>query len=221
MNWTKFKKSFEPPEGLSIHLDLGCGARPRNSFEASQVIGVDVATPDFDFCVPNYSFVAVEIGAKLPFPDSFFDSVSAFDFIEHIPRISHLQGETATYLQYLNEIYRVTKPGGLFLAFTPRFPHPAAVADPTHVNFVTKDSINYIAGPAYAKKLNYGLTADFEVALNLPVFSSHPILSESLLLEDVRSSFAERFLLRSKDVLARVLGLQPARSHMLWVLRKR
>ena len=40
----------------------------------------------------------------------------------------------------MSEIYRILKPGGRFLSFTPAFPAAAAFRDPTHVNIITVET---------------------------------------------------------------------------------
>ena len=74
----------------------------------------------------------------IPYPDCSFDSISAFDFIEHVPRILAINQESTKFpfVELMSEIWRVLKPNGMFYALTPAFPHGAAFHDPTHVNFI-------------------------------------------------------------------------------------
>lgn len=70
---------------LDKHLDLGCGDKPRNPFRANNLYGVDIRDvreiklQDFNYKKANI------IKEGIPFSDGFFDSVSAFDFLEHVP----------------------------------------------------------------------------------------------------------------------------------------
>jgi SAM-dependent methyltransferase len=103
----------------------------------------------------------------LPYESNFFDSVSAFDFLEHIPRV--LLADNSEYIfpfiHLMNEIHRVLKPGGYFLAATPAFPYVEAFQDPTHVNILTKNTLKYFVGDkAYAR--NYGYLGNFEIVMN-------------------------------------------------------
>ena len=53
--------------------------------------------------------------SKIPYSDNEFDFVTAFDFIEHIPRIILDNGKVKyPFIEIMNEIYRVLKPNGLF-----------------------------------------------------------------------------------------------------------
>jgi SAM-dependent methyltransferase len=125
-------------------LDLGCGAKPRNPFNADEVYGIDVRE-DLDNRVKQAD-LAVE---PIPFPDAFFEYVSAYDFIEHIPRIVYAPHRRNAFIELMNEIYRVLKPNGVFLSSTPCYPHPSAFVDPTHVNFITEGTF-----PLYFDNVN-------------------------------------------------------------------
>jgi hypothetical protein len=45
----------------------------------------------------------------------------------------------------MNEIWRILKPNGIFLARTPAYPSAAAFQDPTHVNIITDQTVSYFA----------------------------------------------------------------------------
>lgn len=116
-------------------LDLGCGKRPKNPFNADEFFGVDVR----DDLANNIrsADLAVE---PIPFEDEMFHFVTAFDFIEHIPRVIYLPKRRNAFIEMMNEVYRVLKPGGLFVSMTPAFPHAVAYRDPTHVNIITDET---------------------------------------------------------------------------------
>lgn len=143
------------------HLDLGCGARPRNPYQRSQLCGVDIrplgSTPGFEYRTANLSL------EPIPYGDAEFGSVSAFDFIEHIPRIlpaADLRGTRFPFIQLMNEVWRVLAPGGRFYALTPAYPHVEAFTDPTHVNIITASTHEYFCGDAPLGAM-YGFTGSF------------------------------------------------------------
>lgn len=148
----------------TVHLDLGCGSRARNPYQRQKLIGCDFAELEQLTPVDNFAFVAVDLSKnRLPFEDATFDSVSAFDFIEHIPRQAYRINGTIVFpfMELMSEIYRVLKPNGIFLASTPAYPRPEAFQDPTHVNFITEKTHEYFCGDApYAER--YGFTGRFE-----------------------------------------------------------
>lgn len=116
-------------------LDLGCGAHPRNPFHADGMFGVDVRDDLGDHVRP-----ADLIVEPIPYDDNSFDYLSAFDFIEHLPRVVYTPKRRNAFIEFMNEAYRVVKPGGYFLSSTPAYPHAVAFRDPTHVNIITDET---------------------------------------------------------------------------------
>jgi SAM-dependent methyltransferase len=154
----KYKLS---PSSSSKSLDLGCGANPRNPFGAKEVFGVDIRS-DLSRDI-RQADLAIE---AIPFGSDLFDFCTAFDVLEHIPRNSWGNGTCRlAFIELLNEIHRVLKPGGLFLHHTPAFPSKEAFKDPTHVNIITEDTMpNYFCEPfSSAKQLGYGFSGSFEL----------------------------------------------------------
>jgi SAM-dependent methyltransferase len=146
---------------MSKHLDLGCGPVPRNPYRRAQLFGVDIAAGATSSSVEvRRANLAVE---PIPYADNSFDSVSAFDFLEHVPRILPLASGAGTrfpFVELMNEISRVLRPSGLFYALTPCYPAAAAFSDPTHVNIMTIDSHRYFTGDAPLARM-YGFNGHF------------------------------------------------------------
>lgn len=120
---------------MTTTLDLGCGASPRNFFNADEVYGIDVRDD-----VDNKIYRADLVVEPIPFADGFFDFVTAHDFLEHVPRIIYNPQRRAPFVELMNEVWRVLKVDGRFLSFTPAFPHGPAFRDPTHVNIITDET---------------------------------------------------------------------------------
>ncbi len=142
------------------HLDIGCGSNPRNPFGHDELYGVDILDKEMaDF---NYQKCNVVL-EKLPFGDSTFDSVSAYDFLEHIPRFAIINNDTQfPFVNFMNEAHRVLKPGGVFYAITPFYPREEAFVDPTHINIITKKTHDYFTAPKHSARM-YGFTGSFEI----------------------------------------------------------
>lgn len=120
---------------MTKSLDLGCGAEPKNTFNADEVFGIDIKA------IPHPRVVQVDLAIdSIPFEDDFFDFVTAYDFLEHVPRIVYMPARRNSFVEVMNEIYRVLRVGGVFLSFTPAFPQGAAFCDPTHVNIITEET---------------------------------------------------------------------------------
>lgn len=145
---------------MSRALDLGCGSTPRNPFNADEVFGVDV--------LENLSAnikkadLAVE---PIPFADESFEYVSAHDFIEHIPRVVYAPARRNSFVELMNEVYRVLKVGGMFLSLTPAYPHTIAFQDPTHVNIITEDTFRLYFDNVNRWAACYGFKGAFSVRM--------------------------------------------------------
>lgn len=109
---------------MTISLDLGCGETIRNPYQALKVVGLDIQDAD----------LAIE---PIPYKDNLFDFVTAYDFLEHIPRLLYVPHRRYPFVELMSEIWRVMRVGGKFLSSTPAFPHAPAFQDPTHVNIIT------------------------------------------------------------------------------------
>lgn len=154
------------------HLDVGCGPCPRNPYNCDEVFAVDLSLPPG---VDRSKFVQANLSLEpIPFEDSTFDSVSAFDFLEHVPRVLSTpdgRGTRFPFVELMNEIHRVLKPGGRFYAVTPAYPSDEAFQDPTHVNFLAKGTAGYFCGGQPGARL-YGFFGSFDLLQNN--FVLHP-----------------------------------------------
>ncbi|NTU53787.1 MAG: class I SAM-dependent methyltransferase [Chlorobiaceae bacterium] len=142
----------------SKSLDLGCGQRQRNPFNAPTVFGVDV----FECSEKNIRKADLAI-EPLPFEDCAFDYVTAFDFLEHVPRVIYLPERRLPFVELMNEIWRVLKPGGIFFSCTPAYPFPPAFQDPTHVNVLTEETFKLYFDDQRRWGAMYGFTGSFQV----------------------------------------------------------
>jgi SAM-dependent methyltransferase len=145
------------------HLDLGCGKVPRNPYARGQLCGIDIRQlpeqMDFDYRVANL------VVDPIPYEDNYFGSVSAYDFIEHVPRLlatADGHGTLFPFIRLMNEVWRVLAPGGLVYALTPAYPNAEAFTDPTHVNIITDKTHEYFCGDQPLGRM-YGFSGDFRV----------------------------------------------------------
>ncbi len=144
------------------HLDLGCGANPRNPYNADELFGIDILERH-NSKLSNFTYKSANVILdKIPFDDNYFDSISAYDFIEHIPRLIDINGKIVfPFIDLMNEIYRVLKPDGILYAITPVYPKESVFVDPTHVNFLTQNSHKYFTSP-YNWASMYGFIGNFK-----------------------------------------------------------
>jgi len=150
---------------MKNHLDLGCGTNPQNPYHMPNVFGIDIRDDAQELLAGRGITMkkANLVTEPIPFEDNFFASISAIDFIEHIPRQICLGSSNQLvypFINLMNEIWRVLAPGGKFLAVTPAFPSPSAFADPTHVNYIADSTHMYFCGERPAGQM-YGFRGKF------------------------------------------------------------
>lgn len=142
----------------AVSLDLGCGERPRNPFKASHLIGVDFLEN------PSLGVRSADLAiSPVPCEEAEVDYVTAFDFLEHVPRLMHSPHSRFPFVELMNEIGRVLKPGGYFLSSTPVYPFVEIFQDPTHVNFISVNTFrDYFVGAKPGARI-YGFSARFDL----------------------------------------------------------
>jgi len=143
---------------MKTSLDLGCGVKPKNPFNADLVFGIDVRD-DIDLNIRRADLVVEPI----PYEDASFDYVTAFDFIEHVPRLIYAPQRRYPFVELMNEVYRVLRPEGQFLSFTPAYPHAPAFRDPTHVNIITEETYPVYFDDKYCWAQQYGFKGRFQI----------------------------------------------------------
>jgi SAM-dependent methyltransferase len=200
------------------HLDLGCGEIPRNPYSRSHVCGVDVrplaAQGAFEYKVANLFL------DPIPYDDNSFGSVSAYDFIEHVPRIlPTADGGSTTFpfIRLMNEIWRVLAPGGRFYALTPAYPNAEAFTDPTHVNIVTEQTHTYFCGDPPLGRM-YGFNGSFRALDLRRVYRSDAYSAIAGSAEN--NSHAKRFSRKLRSLSRWLRGKQASLkpAYLLWEL---
>jgi SAM-dependent methyltransferase len=145
---------------MTKSLDLGCGPNPKNPFNADEVFGIDVRD-DLELGIKRADLVIEPI----PFPDESFEYITAHDFLEHIPRVIYAPLRRNAFVELMNEIYRVLKTDGLFMSFTPAYPHPEAFRDPTHVNIITDQTFQAYFDNVNRWAAGYGFNGSFLIQM--------------------------------------------------------
>ncbi len=143
---------------MSKSLDLGCGLSPSNPYKADTVFGVDLRSGLGDHVAS--ADLAIE---PIPYSDESFEYVTAFQFIEHVPRVVYLPKQRNSFVELMNEIWRVLKPDGVFLSVTPAYPHSAAFQDPTHVNIITQETFTHYFDDTHRWATAYGFAGWFRI----------------------------------------------------------
>ena len=96
-----------------VKLDIGCGTKKKDGF-----IGIDRLK--FDGVD-----VVCDVGiAPLPYADNTVEEVHSSHFVEHLSALERIH--------FVNELYRVMKPGAKATIITPHWASSRAYGDPTH-----------------------------------------------------------------------------------------
>jgi predicted SAM-dependent methyltransferase len=125
-----------------IKLNLGSGKRKLKDF-----INIDNRAE----CNPD---VICDLSEGIPYEDNTVDEVVAIDFIEHLER--------QDVLKFMDEVYRVLKPGGKFFHRTPSEEGRGAWQDPMHKSAWNINTWkHYFTDPAYRDL--YGTVPNFKI----------------------------------------------------------
>jgi ubiquinone/menaquinone biosynthesis C-methylase UbiE len=95
-------------------LDLGCGPRPwffdldLSHLKNKEIVAVDKVEYKYPQDV-SFQFITSDVENSLPFPNDSFDLITALALIEHLKN----------YRSFLEEVFRILKPGGYFILTTP------------------------------------------------------------------------------------------------------
>jgi SAM-dependent methyltransferase len=193
------------------HLDIGCNSNPRNPFNATKLYGVDIIdleTSHFNYHKCNLIYDA------LPFSDSSFESVSAYDFLQIVPRNAIINGTGVfPFIHVMNEIYRVLKPGGIFYAITPGYPRNEAFVDPTSVNFITKKTHTYFLSPKYKARM-YGFQGKFKIVRKVKwIKLTQETRSDRWLIKVLKNIFYTIYFIKKSHLIWEFQSLKDESSH--------
>jgi SAM-dependent methyltransferase len=210
----------------TTHIDIGAGKTPRNTFNADFLIALDLYAESKTN--QNTLFIKCDATSVIPIQDNSVDSISSYDFMEHISRWAKDEnGEIKfPFINFMNEVHRCLKPGGVFYAITPAFPSGAAFQDPTHVNFISVKTVHYFAGnKPLARELGYGFTGEFQLILQrwISVKNGFPRQSLSQWWISSISDWTKIPLRKAFSIMGPASFSRPflsEKSHLLWVLQK-
>lgn len=139
---------------MKIKLDLACGNNLQKGYTGVDIVGK-----------PKSQATVVQDLLKFPWPfkDNSVDEVFSSHFLEHIP---HGNGYEDPMFQFMDEIYRILKPGGIARFICPYYTSVRAFQDPTHQRFISEPMFNYF-NKKWREELNqlghYPVKCDFEI----------------------------------------------------------
>ncbi len=117
-----------------VIVDLGCGSR-----KLPGAFGLDRRR------MPGVDLVC-ELEQELPLKTNSVDVMHLSHIVEHIRDL----------IGFMEEVYRVCRPGAEIRVVVPYYTSRGAFRDPTHVRFITEDTFQYFEPPTdYGTKTNF------------------------------------------------------------------
>src|SRR3990167_5394836 len=112
-------------------LDLACGNNKQKGF-----VGVDITKEgtqaDIEANLLSFPWTFAE--------DNSVDEIFSSHFLEHIP---HGDGYHDPFFQFMDEVYRILKPGGTARFICPYYTSVRAIQDPTHMRSIGEPTFFY------------------------------------------------------------------------------
>ena len=135
-----------------IKLDLACGNNLQKGF-----IGVDITKKGtkakIEHDLSKYPW---------PFKDKSVDEIWCSHYLEHIP---HIDSYNDGLFLFMDEVWRILKPGAIARFLCPYYTSQRAIQDPTHQRSIGEATFLYFSQPwREANKLeHYPVSCDFDI----------------------------------------------------------
>jgi SAM-dependent methyltransferase len=120
-------------KALGIRLDIGCGGNKQPGF-----VGMDIRP------LPGVDIVHDINVHPWPIPDETVLVAMASHLVEHIPPMAFIDGKThMLFIEFMDEVWRILKPGGEFAIALPHGDSQGYLQDPTHCNACNENTWAY------------------------------------------------------------------------------
>lgn len=93
----------------------------------------------------------------LPFEENTFDTVSAYEVMEHVGR----QGDWEFFFAQWSDLWRILKPGGLFFGTSPHWSSPWCWMDPGHTRAFGPEMMVFLSQPQYTAQFGKTPMTDY------------------------------------------------------------
>lgn len=138
-------------------LLIGCGAsRDKKLHEPDNKEWKCLTTLDINpHHSPDYLWDLNKL--PLPFGDSIFDEIHAYEVLEHVGS----QGDYRVFFAQFTEFYRLLKHKGKFYATVPTPSSPWALGDPSHTRIFCKEWLTFLRQATYEEQVGNTSISDF------------------------------------------------------------
>ena len=178
-------------EQKEIKIDIACGQNKREGFTGIDIVnkpGVDIV---HDLNIYPW-----------PIEDSSVDEVHCSHYIEHIPHDAKNDDSRDGMIQFMDEVYRILKPGGKATIIAPYYTSTRAYGDPTHKRYISDMSFYYFNKEwrDINKLDHYSISCDFD--MNFEYFITNDL---SLKSKEVRDSKIQHDWNVVDDIIAKLV----------------
>lgn len=136
-------------------LLIGCGAtRDKRLGEGPEWSGL-VTLDSNPVHVPDVVWDLEQL--PLPFEDSSFDEIHAYEVLEH----TGSQGGWRFFFAQWSDFWRILKPGGMFYGTVPYWESVWAWGDPSHKRVVMQEQFTFLIQPEYTRQIGKTSMSDF------------------------------------------------------------
>jgi len=111
----------------------------------------------------------------LPFDDDTFDSISAFEVMEHVGQ----QGDWRFFFAQWSDIWRILKNGGVFFGTSPHHLSPWCWGDPGHTRIVGAEQLTYLSQPNYTAQVGITPMTDYRFVYKADFDLIHSMMNEA------------------------------------------
>ncbi len=177
-------------------LDLACGNNKREDFKGIDIVKTD--STDYVFDLQQYPW---------PIESESVEEINCSHYIEHIKHdnvaldIKNILDKCSTFeefkekinspeflqpkdgfIKFMNEIYRILKPGGKVHIVAPYYASMRAIGDPTHIRSIGDSTCWYLSKDwMNGNKLqHYGMDCNFDVKISYYITNEITLKSEEV-----------------------------------------
>jgi SAM-dependent methyltransferase len=110
----------------------------------------------------------------LPFEDSTFDEIHAYEVVEHLGR----QGDYREWFAEWEEWWRLLKPGGVFMATSPHWSSRWCWGDPGHTRAMGPEILTYLCQPEYTRQVGETAITDYRFCYKADFDLAHCLIED-------------------------------------------
>jgi SAM-dependent methyltransferase len=142
--------------GRMPELLIGCGNAREKTIHMGRPEWDGLVTLDIDpNCNPDVEWDLERL--PLPFGDNHFDSISAYETLEHTGR----QGDWRFFFAQFSEFWRILRPGGMLFASVPSHGSIWMWGDPGHSRVINQGTLAFLDQSEYTKQIGVTHLTDY------------------------------------------------------------